>query len=209
MNPLTERFPTAVEAGGRKCRIRWDFRTILYCSQLLKPYQKQKEIPQKTLLKILRCFYADVPWFTDEHIEKWFWFFSCGRETPSKKFPKKVAGINNNQPFDFEIDADLIYAAFLQQFHIDLQREKMHWWKFMILLENLSSETRLAKIMEYRTRDLTKKGLSKEERSFYKAMQNYYGLESRAGRPDEKARKIEDALLRGEDITALLAGEDD
>ena len=209
MNPLIERFPLSVKVGGTKCRINWDFRTVLSCNQNLKPYQCKKEIPQKVLLKILRRVYPEVRIFTEEHIEKWFWFLACGREEPSKKFPKKVAGINSNQPFDFDVDAELIYAGFLQQFQIDLQKENMHWWKFMILLENLGAETKLSKIMEYRTRDLTKKGLTKEERAFYKAMQKYYSLERKGERPDEKAREIEDALLRGEDITALLAGDND
>ena len=112
MNPLIERFPLSVKVGGTKCRINWDFRTVLSCNQNLKPYQCKKEIPQKVLLKILRRFYPEVRIFTEEHIEKWFWFLACGREEPSKKFPKKVAGINSNQPFDFDVDAELIYAGF-------------------------------------------------------------------------------------------------
>ena len=62
-----------------------------------------------------------------------------------KKFPRKIAGINDKQPFDFEEDADLIYAGFMQQYGIDLQESSMHWWKFMILLENLGNGTRLQK----------------------------------------------------------------
>ena len=80
----------------------------------------------------------------------------------------------------------------------------MHWWKFMILLENLGAETRLSKVMEYRTRDLSSKKLSKEEREFYKAMQKYFSLEKRHMELDEKSKRIEDALLNGEDITELL-----
>lgn len=74
----------------------------------------------------------------------------------------------------------------------------------MILLENLGSETRLSKVMEYRTRDLSSKKLSKEEREFYKAMQKYFSLEKRHMELDEKSKRIEDALLNGEDITELL-----
>ena len=134
-----------------------------------------------------------------------FWFFSCGREKKKKIFPRRIAGINNKQPFDFEEDADLIYAGFMQQYGIDLQEENMHWWKFMILLENLGADTRLSRIMEYRTIDTGSKHLSKEQRKFYQAMQRYYGLESRQ-MPEmtERDRLVEEALLNGGDVSKLL-----
>ena len=77
----------------------------------------------------------------------------------------------------------------------------------MILLENLGEGTRLSKVIEYRTRDTTSKHLSKEERAFYKAMQQYYGLDKKRSRQeDERLKKIEEALMKGEDITELLRG---
>ena len=138
-----------------------------------------------------------------------FWFFACGREKEKKKFPRKIAGLNNKQPFDFETDADLIYAGFMQQYGIDLQREDMHWWKFMILLENLGTDTRLQKVMEYRTIDTSSKNLSKEQRKFLKAMQRYFELGNPSAEKDERLKKIEDALLNGGDITKVLAGDED
>lgn len=138
-----------------------------------------------------------------------FWFFACGREKEKKKFPRKIAGLNNKQPFDFETDADLIYAGFMQQYGIDLQREDMHWWKFMILLENLGSDTRLQKVMEYRTIDTSSKNLSKEQQKFLKAMQRYFELSNTSSEKSERLKKIEDALLNGGDITKVLAGDED
>ena len=120
-------------------------------------------------------------------------------------FPRRAAGINNKQPFDFEEDADLIYAGFMQQYGIDLQESDMHWWKFMILLENLGADTRLSRIMEYRTIDIASKHLSKEQRKFYQAMQRYYGLDSRQ-MPEmtERDKLVEEALLNGGDVSKLL-----
>ena len=66
----------------------------------------------------------------------------------------------------------------------------------MILLENISADTRLAKVIEYRTIDVNNKNLTKEEAKFYKAMQSYYGLESQK-KVSEKVRMIEEALLNG------------
>lgn len=199
MNILTEPFPESLLVGGVECPIHWDFRTILKCDKLLRA----EELDGTRLLEVLELFYQETAEYTEEHIEKMFWFFSCGREEKKRRFPRKAAGINDKQSFDFEKDADLIYAGFLQQYGIDLRKTEMHWWKFMILVENLGSDTKLAKVMEYRTIDTANKNLSKEMRSFYRAMQKYYGLDQ-IPELDEKSKQIEDALMNGGDVMKLL-----
>lgn len=199
MSILTEDFPENLLVSGVKCPIHWDFRTVLKCDKLLR----SEKLDGMDMMKVLNLFYLDVAGYTEEHIEKMFWFFSCGREKEKRRFPRKVAGINDKQPFDFEKDADLIYAGFIQQYGIDLQVEEIHWWKFLILLENLGSDTKLSKIMEYRTIDIGNKNLSKEMRSFYRAMQKYYGLDQMP-EMDEKSRQIEEALMNGGDVMKLL-----
>ena len=178
-----------------------DFRTVLRCYEI---QGGKAELSKEELLKILLLFYKKQKMFTEEHVNKMYWFFSCGREKGKKRFPRKIAGINDKQPFDFEKDADLIYAGFMQQYGIDLQTEDMHWWKFMILLENLGSGTRLNKVMEYRTIDTNNKNLSKREREFYKAMQRYYGIDVKVPEMSERVKQIEEALLKGEDVSQLL-----
>ena len=74
-------------------------------------------------------------------------------------------------------------------------------------LENLGSNTKLSKIMEYRTIDVNNKNLSKEMRTFYRAMQRYYGLDQ-VPELDEKAKEIEDALMNGGDVMKLLEGSE-
>lgn len=202
MSVLTEPFPKTITVNGTEYLIRWDFRTALQCDQILR---SQSKLTGTILLKALLKFYVRRPlMFGDEHIDQMFWFLSCGREKDKRRFPRKEAGINNKQPFDFEKDADVIYAGFLQQYRIDLQKENMHWWKFMILLENLGADTKLAKLIEYRTVDIANEKLSKEMRNFYKAMQRYYGLDLAPVVRDEKAQKIEEALLNGGDVAKLL-----
>ena len=75
----------------------------------------------------------------------------------------------------------------------------------MILLENLGSDTRLSRIMEYRTIDTASKHLSKEQRKFYQAMQRYYELRlQQVHEMSEKDRMIEEALMNGGDVSQLL-----
>lgn len=202
MSVLTEKFPTMLNVGGTDCPINPGFRTVLRCYEI---QGGKSELSEDELLEMLLMFYRKQKLFSEGHINQMFWFFSCGREKKKKSFPRKIAGINNKQPFDFAEDADLIYAGFLQQYGIDLQEEDMHWWKFMILLENLGSDTRLSRLMEYRTIDTESKNLSKEQRKFYQAMQRYYGLDSKQmPEMSEQDRLVEEALLNGGDVSGIL-----
>lgn len=52
---------------------------------------------------------------------------------------------------DFDIDADLIFAAFLQSYGIDLVDCDLHWHKFSALLNGLPQNTILSEVIGYRT----------------------------------------------------------
>lgn len=46
-------------------------------------------------------------------------------------------------------------AAFQQAYGIDLTREKVHWFRFRALFAALPEDTLIAKIMSWRTMDLS------------------------------------------------------
>ena len=78
--------------------------------------------------------------------------------------------------FSFSQDAPYIYAAFKEQYGIDLlSQEKLHWWKFLALFESLGEETKMAKIMYYRT--VSTSGMSKDRRAFINEMKKAYKLD--------------------------------
>ncbi len=61
-----------------------------------------------------------------------------------------------SRAYDFKLDATLIYASFVEAYEIRLSQVGfMHWWEFLILLENLPSHTPMAKLMSVRTMDLS------------------------------------------------------
>ena len=68
--------------------------------------------------------------------------------------------------YDFEHDDDYIYAAFMAQYHLDLQKvEYLHWWKFHALFRGLPSSAKIVEIMGYRGTDLGRiKSKSEQER---------------------------------------------
>ena len=60
---------------------------------------------------------------------------------------------NNERPdFDFDQDAQAIYAAFWQTYGIDLFKEQghLHWYKFQALLSGLPDDTKFTRVREIR-----------------------------------------------------------
>lgn len=57
----------------------------------------------------------------------------------------------NSEPvIDFTQDADYIYAAFLQAYHIDLTKDRIHWCAFSRLLKSIPKGTRMREIIDIR-----------------------------------------------------------
>jgi hypothetical protein len=68
-------------------------------------------------------------------------------ETPSRD-GKKVTS--------FEQDAGLIRAAFRQAYGIDLYKDKLHWFEFSELLQNIPEGSRYAEVIGIRVRPMPK-----------------------------------------------------
>lgn len=73
---------------------------------------------------------------------------------PARILPRQAGDKNGSKVLDYEIDADLIYSAFMEQYGIDLVNSDMHWYKFSALLEGLK-DTKLNEVIDYRTWDFT------------------------------------------------------
>lgn len=70
---------------------------------------------------------------------------------PQNILPRPVFGGSDVIVIDYELDADLIYSAFLGQYGIDLvDVEHLHWHKFLALLAGVNDSTRLREVMGYR-----------------------------------------------------------
>ena len=69
--------------------------------------------------------------------------------SPVQVLPRSTGEALNLQLLDYELDSDLIYSAFMQQYRIDLMRSNMHWYKFQALLRGLQ-DTKLNEIIGIR-----------------------------------------------------------
>lgn len=173
MNILIDVLPTEIEINNKAYEVNYDFRTLILINLLLCDVHVDDELKIKQCLKL---FYPIIPVDKRTAISNLAWFNRCGKEIEFKK-AKKNKTSTSKRILDYEKDADLIYSAFMSQYRIDLQDiEELHWWKFQSLLSGLNEDNRLCEIMGYRSKDLSKIK-DKEERNFYKEMQDLYSLD--------------------------------
>jgi hypothetical protein len=86
--------------------------------------------------------------------------------------------------FDYNKDAEVIYASFMQAYKMDLfeQQGILHWKKFNALLVNLPDETAFKKIVGFRVMKVPteKEGASKDYIRYVRQMKEKYSLDTRS-----------------------------
>ena len=177
MNILIDKLPTSFNVEGIEYEFNSDFRTsILFCLLM----QDVELTEEEKILQGLQLYYPEIPSNIEEAYKKILYFYSRGKDIEDNKKVKQGKRIfkrNNNKAYDFETDSDLIFSAFMTQYHINLNRENLHWWEFMSLFNSLKDDTEIVKIMNYRTIDVNSIE-DKKERKTYKQLQDYYSLEN-------------------------------
>lgn len=169
----------SVKAGGKFFKIKTDFRTWICFSRILQDknavvddadFVYSDEIPEKEN-KV-------------EAFQRLLEFYS-----PKKDLPRNITKQDGEKVLDYDIDADLIFSAFYEQYKIDLLSTdksgkliELHWHKFLALLGGLHS-TKLNEIMGYRC-------YKDDEKSDYKKqMQTLKEMWRLPTEADEKAQE--------------------
>lgn len=174
-NIITQEAPETVVINGICYPINWDFRIGIAFDSV-----RDSDIPDGyKLLKMLRLYYPHIPSNIPSAVEKIKWFYRCGEEDEESKDEKKtkryVRKTSNEPAYSLSQDAAYIYAAFLEQYGIDLAAiDSLHWWKFMALFESLGEDTKMSKIMYYRKANTS--GMPKERRAYINEMKKLYKI---------------------------------
>ena len=198
MNILVDLLPTKIEIDNKKYEINSDFRTSVLFELLMQDDSVKKE---DKIFMALQLYYPVIPKNLNEAIEQMLWFYRCGKDITKSKGNGK--GKSVTQIYSFEYDDDYIYAAFMDQYGIDLQDIKyLHWWKFKAMFKSLKEDNEIVKIMGYRSMDLSKIK-DKEQKAYYKKMQEMYKIPISKDE-ENKLREIEEALLNGSSLSDLL-----
>ena len=154
-------FPSHTEIDGNLYLINPDYRNILRIFAILK----DKKVPEeKRVGKLVQWFFADdkkteLPYETA--IKSFTDFInpqSGKNENTAKRFMPEHSDDDGEKEkrFDYDYDAEEIYSGFMSEYNIDLvEVDFLHWYKFRILLGNLSGESAFRKKIELRFMDLS------------------------------------------------------
>lgn len=204
MNLLMNNAPTCVKIEGHRIPINADYRTGIRFELLMMDTNTS---PEAKLQKALGMYFKgkEMPLnLLEPAVNAMLWFYACGDEEMLEEI-KGNSGKSQSRPhkriYDYEYDADYIYAAFLQQYGYDLQKERPHWWVFKAMFKALTEETQFVKIMGYRSTEIDS-NMSKSQKRFYQKMKQLHALPL----PKDERQKlsaIEEALLNGGDLTGL------
>lgn len=179
-NLLLDKPPQTVNIEGTEYSVNADFRTLILFELCLRgDYSSSEQI--ETGCKL---FYGDfLPPDVNAAFDRLIWFYRCGEE--------EQPGTGEGPYYCFEQDHDLIYAAFLERYSIDLSDDNsyLHWWRFRALFNGLH-DTRFTDIMQIRG--------YKGKDSKALALKRLYVLRPKAGKKETAAlKKFNDIFYAG------------
>lgn len=160
---LYDDLPDSVVVGKAEYRLDLSFDNVLLAFSALRDIEMTGEDRLGTFLQLLLCKSEQLP-----DMELWEEAFSAitellrGEDTTAVEYdqngdPMPIKHKIERPDFDFDQDAQEIYAAFWQTYGIDLlrMRGKLHWYKFQALLAGLPDDTRFTRIREIRNAKLS------------------------------------------------------
>lgn len=161
---LGKHFKTAVE--------KTDFKQVL---KFFRVVASDLDDEEKTEKIIGLFFESSVPRDAWREI---LLFIEPGTEFDDDGTP--VEGSGGAKYFDWNVDAGRVFAAFWQVYGIDLRSASFHWWTFRELFEGLPTGTKLADVVDIRTREV-KSTDSPEYRKTIRRLQDKYSLQDDDG----------------------------
>lgn len=203
MNVLIDDLPSIVQIADDYYPIDTDYRVGIMFEEAVR--DPDLSALDKVVTALELYFHARLPdpRFTKEAMEQILWFYRCGKEP--KETEEGNSGEREKEAFSYEYDSDYIYAAFLQTYGIDLTEKRLHWWQFQALFRALPEDTKIMKIIGYRTMTISSK-LPKEQKTFYQKMKRLYRLPCKQKPIDTDLTEL---LMKGGNPSELLKNEDD
>lgn len=181
-NLLINQLPESVFIDNVEFEINTDFRICILFELLMQ----DDEVPDSDKLDLaIDLFFEEVPEDLEAAIEFILWFYKCG-VTDNQENGKKSTGNKKPAIYSFEHDSDYIYAAFLDQYGIDLNSDLLHWWQFRALFKGLKSDNEIVKIMGYRAIEIDS-DMSSEQQKHYRELKAMYAL------PDNRTEEEKEA----------------
>ena len=136
--------PEYIKINNEKIKINTDFRVGLACQRVAQDKtisDFERALAIEYLLIGEKCFEIQ----DQEHLLKLL-----------LKYLSLDEEVKNDKPdMDFMQDADLIYASFMSDYSIDIEKTDMHWWTYIKLLRGLTEDSVLNRVREIRNMDVS------------------------------------------------------
>jgi hypothetical protein len=139
---LHEKLPGGVIVRGHFYRLDFDFRNVL---RMMETMARDDLLPEARDYLALGCLMRRPPKKRVADI------LAAIREI---LFPETRKNPDAKKITDFAQDADLIRAAFLQCYGINLFRDRLHWMEFSSLLAGLPDGNRYSEVLGIRARPM-------------------------------------------------------
>ena len=183
-----EELPTRITADKLEIPVSADFRSWVKADLIMK----DRQIPKEAKLPVI-CQYIglDLSRLDVTIPDLWagiFKFYMCEQE------PREEAvSPSNTTAYRFDCDWWLIYAAFRQQYGINLLKADLHWFEFRALLDGLTEQTQFIKVVQARLRDTSK--LKGEEKTQAEKLKRYWKVPDDSAQEERDPHEIEAELL--------------
>ena len=197
---LTDVLAKAVEVDGYEYPVRWQFQYGIVIERALHDEALSQD--ERWWVALSTFYAAQIPENIEAAIARMCAFLV--REKPLNRAQKRVAAKQRDTAalFCYQHDDEYIFAAFMQQYGINLAREvDLHWHEFQALLHALD-DCPFARVKGWRGADLSKiKGA--EARRQAGELKALWALPEPQGQ-EELVDALEEALMGDGDLRGVL-----
>lgn len=124
-------YPEYAEVDGKEYKINTDFRIAIECNRIA---EDETIGDLERALAVIYTLFGEEGLNAQEHHEKLLRiakkYLLCGEE---------MEECTEKPDMDYIQDMDYIEASFMSDYKIDLEKTKMHWWRFNNLMNGLSN----------------------------------------------------------------------
>lgn len=159
--------PTSLNVHGKEYEIRTDYRDIL---KILCAYRDEDLTPQEQTYVLLAQTYKDLASIPKEDTEEAY--FAAMAFVACEPDPQKVREEKQKKPqiIDWVKDEMMLFPAVNKVAGYEVRAVKyMHWWTFMGLFQNISSDDTYGFVLSIRQKKAKHKKLEKYEQEFFNA----------------------------------------
>lgn len=158
-------YPKFAEIKGIRYKINTDFRVALKCNEIANSSDIKDEERSLAIIYLLfgnKGLNDYVNW--NSLLKVAIKFLSCGKETIEDEYDSEEKEENMN----YQQDWGYIRTSFFSDYTIDLDKAKMHWWRFYELLCGLSEKCILSRVRFIRDFDISQIKDSEEREKWIK-----------------------------------------